>query len=230
MMRKILLIFMFLITINSVSSWSSYTHNWICDRAALPDADCANADYDEIQSRYKDTVSVHHHCTNNASDCAAREYAEKQIMYSYPEARGFAAHLYADSMTPVHWYSTDYKTCHKIFEDAVEEKLRDAEYTKYILFGKEYDFSAWNISMQCNAKYGKVNKTVELYADNLYMDSVVQYVAEKMVVDPVLNTEVIKRYDLTPLLISSIVLIILVFVLFFYFGLKTGKDRRKNNR
>lgn len=228
-MKRILflLLFSILILINPVYSWSSYTHNWICEKAglteAMPGIDCANADYDEMQSRYKDMASVHHHCTLNSSNCSARIYADKQVMYSYPQAAGFAAHLYADSMTPVHWYSTDYYTCHKIFEDKVEEKLRNSEDAGYSLFGKIYDFSAWNVSMQCNAKFGKLNKTVELYADNIYMDSVAGYVADKMGVAPQMDAKAVKYYDLTPALIFFIIILILLFILFFHFGMKNKR-------
>ncbi|MGV8172413.1 MAG: hypothetical protein ACP5OA_07005 [Candidatus Woesearchaeota archaeon] len=224
-MKNLLLLLVFLIMLNSVYAWSSYTHNWICDRAGLTEnilgIDCANADYDEMKSRYKDLASVHHHCTNNGSDCAARVYADKQAMYSYPEAAGFAAHLYADSMTPVHWYSTDYKTCHKIFEDKVEEKLRNTEHKKYIVFGKEYDFSAWNITMYCPAKFGKENRTVELYASNYYMDSVADYVAEKMHSETAPKES--RVYDMTPILMLILILILLVFILFIYYGMKNSR-------
>jgi len=228
-MKRLLLLFLFVISLNSVIAWTSYTHNWICDRAGLSDLNCAAADTPAMQSKYHDISPVNHHCANNVTDCNARRIADKYILINTSEAQGFAAHLYADSLVPVHWYSTDYNTCHKIFEDKVEEKLRNSEDKKYKLLGKNYDFSKWNISMQCQAKFGKVNKTVDLYADNIYMDSVVKYVAEKMNVNSnSLNTKTVKEYDLTPLLIVLIVIVILVFVLFFYFGLRSKRvDKKK---
>ncbi|MGV8172161.1 MAG: hypothetical protein ACP5OA_05725, partial [Candidatus Woesearchaeota archaeon] len=128
---------------------------------------------------------------------------------------------YADSMVPVHWYSTDYDTCHKIFEDKVEEKLRNADDVKYTLLGKEYDFSKWNLSMQCVAKYGKENRTVDLYVDDVYMDTVAKYVAEKMYVDVAPKES--KEYDATPVFILLLILIMLVFVLFIYYGMKNSR-------
>jgi len=224
-------ILFFTITMPSSLAWTSYTHDWICDRAGLEELDCAAADTPAMQSKYKDANFRNHHCTENALNCSARKVADKFLLMNnenITETRGLAAHLYADSMVPVHWYSTDYDTCHKIFEDKVEEKLRNAEYKRYILFGKNYDFSAWNLSMQCIAKYGKVNKTVELYADNIYMSSVADYVAEKMGVESVQNVKIAKEYDLTPILIVIVVFIIILFILFFYFGLKNKKiEKRK---
>jgi len=220
----LLLLFSFLLTINSAYAWTSYTHDWICDKAGLSDVDCAAADTPALQSKYKDANFRNHHCTNNGSDCSARKIADKYLVYSYPEAREISAHLYADSMVPVHWYSTDYDTCHKIFEDTVEEKLRNADYQRYILLGKEYDFSAWNITMYCPAKFGKENRTVELYASNDYMDSVADYVAEKMHVEstPSVRTGM-KTYNLTPILIIVLVFLIIIFILFIYFGMKNKK-------
>jgi hypothetical protein len=219
----ILIIFSMVVSIGYASAWTSYTHTWICDKAGLSGLDCANADYSSMQSEYHDLSPVNHHCANNDSDCNARKIADKYVLINSTEAQGFAAHLYADSLVPVHWYSTDYNTCHKIFEDKVEEKLRNSQDKSYRLLGKNYDFSSWNLSMNCIAKFGKVNKTVELYADNIYMDSVVKYVAEKIGVDSAVNVKSVKEYDLTPILIVMIILIILVFVLFFYFGLKNKK-------
>ena len=149
-------------------------------------------------------------------------------MINTTDAQGFAAHLYADSLVPVHWYSTDYNTCHKIFEDNVEEKLRNSEDKSFKLLGKTYDFSAWNVSMTCIAKFGKENRTVELYADNKYMDSVVNYVAEKMHVNSSgnVNAFAVKEYDLTPILVVMIVLVVLIGLLFFYFELKNKKNEK----
>jgi hypothetical protein len=223
-MLFLLSVLLFLLTFSSAYAWTSYTHNWICDRAGLTDLNCAAADTPAMQSIYKDANFRNHHCTENSLNCSARKVADKFLLMNTNDTLGLAAHFYSDSMVPVHWYSTDYDTCHKIFEAKVEEMLRNAENKKYKLLGKNYDFSAWNISMQCIAKYGKVNKTVDLYADNVYMDSVAGYVAEKMGVEPAEQSKAeAKEYDLTPILIVMIVFIILVFVLFFYFGFKNEK-------
>jgi len=229
MTNLVMISMLFLITLSSVSAWTSYTHTWICERAGLSELDCAAADSPAMQSKYHDISPVNHHCANNATDCNARKIADKYVLINTTEARGFAAHLYADSLVPVHWYSTDYNTCHKIFEDKVEEKLRNAEEKNYKLLGKNYDFSKWNFSMTCIAKVGKVNETVLLYADNNYMDSVVKYVAEKMGVNSTaqLNT-ISKEYDLTPILVVAIIFLILALALFFYFGLRNRRTEKKS--
>lgn len=225
----LMLVLVFIIYAGFSSAWTGYTHDWICDKAGLPDdIDCAAADTPAIQSKYPDASFRNHHCTENQTDCSARKIADKYMVFSNSDARGISAHLYADSLVPVHWYSTDYNTCHKIFEDKVEEKIRDSEYKSYKLLGREYDFSEWNISMQCIAKYGKENKTVYLYADNQYMDSVAEYVAEKMgIAQEERPQPELKTYDFTPILILLIILIVILFVLFFYFGMK---DRRYEKR
>jgi|GEM_PF-1758256 len=232
-MRKFFIItvifsMLFLIGINCTYAWTSYTHTWICNKAGLTELDCANADYPAMQSKYHDLSPVNHHCANNASDCNARKIADKYALINTTEARGFAAHLYADSLVPVHWYSTDYNTCHKIFEDKVEEKLRNTENVRYTLFKSKVDLSSWNITMQCIAKEGKTNVTVVLNADNQYMDSVARYVAEKMGVESVSNakttTEMIKEYDLTPIIYIAIAFLIIIFALFLYYGLKAKQS------
>jgi hypothetical protein len=205
-------------------AWTSYTHIWICDKAGLSELDCAAADTPVMQSKYKDASFRNHHCTDNSPDCSAREVADKFLSMNTTETRGLAAHLYADSMVPVHWYSTDYDTCHKIFEDKVEEKLRNSEDINYKMFGKEYDFSSWNFSMQCVAKYGKENRTVDLYVDNTYMVSVARYVSEKMDSTPMVKE--VKDYDVTPIVVLLIILVILVLLLFLYVGMK-DKSKRK---
>jgi hypothetical protein len=224
-MKRVPLLLLFLLTLNFAYAWTSYTHNWICDKAGLPDLDCAAADNPVIQSEYKGASFRNHHCTNNEANCSARKVADKFLLINTTETRGLAAHLYADSTVPVHWYSTDYDTCHKIFEGKIEEKLWNAENTNYRVLGKDYDFSAWNLSMRCTAKFGKVNKTVDLYADNKYMDSVAGYVAERMGSRSAVNT--VEEYNLTPILIVLIIFIILVFILFFCSGLRSEKIEKK---
>jgi hypothetical protein len=235
-MRKsiyIIMLILFLLSITSVNAWTSYTHNWICDKAGLSELDCASADKPATQSKYHDISPVNHHCANNASDCNARKIADKYAsmidvdinITNITDARGFAAHLYADSMVPAHWYSTDYNTCHKIFEDKVEEKLKEADNVKYTIFRSTTDLSKWNITMRCLAKFGKENRTIELYADNAYMDYVAMYVAEKMNVIPVVQT--VKEYDLTPILYVILAFLIVVFVLFIIYGLEQSHYSRR---
>jgi hypothetical protein len=212
-----------ILSLNYVTAWTSYTHNWICDRAGLTDIDCAAPDTPALQAKYTDASFRNHHCTNNESDCSARKIADRYIMFSYLEAREISAHLYADSLVPVHWYSTDYDTCHKIFEDKVEEKLKEAGTVRYTLFRSTKDLSAWNITMHCQAKFGKENRTVDLYADNNYMNSAAMYVADKMNVTP--TTETVKEYDLTPVVYLALAFLMIVLALFIYFGLKNNNKK-----
>jgi hypothetical protein len=222
MKKCLLLLFILSICIlPSTLAWTSYTHKWICDKIGLNDTDCAAADYPKVQSEHPDLSFKNHHCTADAYDCSARIVAAKYLTYSYPEAKGYAAHMYSDSMVPVHWYSTDYDTCHKIFEDAVEEKLRKVESIKYNLFKSSYDFSTWNVTMQCQAKFGKENKTIELYVDNKYMDMTADYVATQMHIQ--YQPATVKDYDLTPYIYILLMFMILVLVLFIYFGMKNKK-------
>jgi hypothetical protein len=137
-------------------------------------------------------------------------------------ARGFAAHLYSDSMVPVHWYSLDYDTCHKIFEDSVEKNLKNSEGLKYQLFSATYDFSAWNVTMRCPLKDGTM---VDLYADNKYMDMTAKYVASEMHSGYVEADT--KIYDLTPILYLLIALLLIVLTLFIVMGMKNRKNNEK---
>jgi hypothetical protein len=220
MHKLIIVLIIAILTLNCTYAWTSYTHTWICERAGLSDLDCASADYPKTQSIYHDASFVNHHCSLNASDCRARITAEKFLMNSTPETLGIAAHLYADSLVPVHWYSTDYDTCHKIFEDKVEEKLKTTENIKYVFFGSSFDMSAWNITMQCTTT-DKTHQSVMLYADDKYMEDVARYVAEKM--NATYTSNDVKEYDLNPIIYSVIIILIVITVLFFYFGLKNRK-------
>jgi len=220
------MLILFFILVNYSSNgmaWTGYTHEWICNKANLSNLDCTNADNPTIQSEHPDINFRYHHCASDLFDCDARTHADKFLAINTQESRGFAAHLYADSMVPVHWYSFDYNTCHKIFEDKVEEKLRKAESIKYDLFGSSIDFSKWNISMQCSTKIGKNYTDVTLYVDNMYMDTVAKYVADQMHSNYV--KEEVNVYDLTKVVYVLVAIIIMVFILFIYFGMKN----RKNN-
>jgi len=231
-MRRLLFIIIllssFLLSLTYVSAWTSYTHQWICDKIGLNDSDCAAADKPQVQSEHPDLNFKNHHCANDAYDCDARTVAAKYLVYSTSDARGFAAHMYADSMVPVHWYSTDYDTCHKIFEDAVEEKLRSAENVKYDLFKSSIDLSSWNVTLICPAKFGKEYKNVTLYADNMYMDLTAKYVADQMYLNYAPTT--VKSYDLTPLVYVLFAFLIIIFTLFMYFGLKNRTNNVRKKR
>ena len=231
-MKKLMLLLMFLISISSAYAWTGYTHKWICDKINLTDTDCAAPDNPKVQSEHPDLNFRNHHCTANTHDCSARTVAAKYMVYSTPDARGFVAHMYSDSMVPVHWYSTDYDTCHKIFEDAVEEKLRNSENIKYDLFKSSYDLSSWNISITCPAKFGKnESRNVTFYADNMYMDSVAKYVADQMKLS--YSPTVVKTQDLTPILYLILAFLIIIFTLFVYFGMKNRKNNdviKKSNK
>jgi hypothetical protein len=215
-----------LIIIPPIYAWTGNTHQWICDRANLTDINCASADYPKMQSEHPDINFKNHHCTANGYECSARKIADKYVAISSttPYAREFAAHLYADSMVPVHWYSFDYDSCHKIFEDKVEEKLLEAENKQYLLFSNSYDFSVWNITMTCPAKFSKDNYSdVTLYVDNMYMDTVARYVSEQLHTSYVPTK--VETIDLTPVAYFIIALLILILTLFIVFGLK---NKNKN--
>ena len=182
-------------------AWTSYTHRWICERANLSEIDCANADYSDVQKKYKDLAPVHHHCAGNSTDCYARLYAEKFLEMNTTLTSGFAAHLYSDSLVPVHWDSYDYKSCHSVFESLVEQKIEQSENVRYTLFGREFDSSYWNITMRCPDSKGVI-KT--LYVDSDYMNYVVRYVAEKM--NSTYSEREIRSYDLTPAIFLSVAL------------------------
>jgi len=225
----ILLVFILVFALCSSSSlaWTSYTHTWICNKIGLNDTDCASADNPKVQSEHPDLNFKYHHCAGDAYDCDARTHAEKFLIINTSESRGFAAHLYADSMVPVHWYSFDYDTCHKIFEDKVEEKLRSSENVKYDIFGSTVDLSSWNVTMTCPAKFGKEYKNVTVYADNQYMDMTAKYVADQMHIS--YTSTSIKSYDLTPIVYVFIAFLISIFALFMYFGMKNKNTVRNKN-
>jgi len=228
MRKSLMIIFVFLLSISSVYAWTSYTHKWICDKIGLNDSDCAAADTPKVQSEHPDLNFKYHHCANDEYDCDARTHAEKYLMYSDSDSRGFAAHLFADSMVPVHWYSFDYDTCHKLFEDAVEEKLRNSENVKYSVFGSSIDLSSWNVTMTCPAKFGKEYKNVTVYADNLYMDMTAKYVADQMHISYTPTT--VQSYDATPMIYVLFAFLIIIFTLFMYFGMKNKRNNVKRKK
>lgn len=155
-MKKILsfalFIILFLLAINFTSAWSGYTHDWICERAGLGELDCHAADNVQVQKGYPGLGFVNHHCTNNSNLCSARVSANKFKEMGTPETLGFAAHLYADALVPVHWHSYDYDSCHGIFEDRIEENLKNSNYFKIKIFNDVMDMSYWSVNMTCYAK------------------------------------------------------------------------------
>lgn len=221
---SIILAFALLFASTNALAWSSQTHIWICSHAGLSGLDCANADIPAVQKNYSGLGSVNHHCADNATDCAARKTALKfQLMNSTDKTitDGFAAHLYADSLTPAHWYSLDYYSCHKIFEDKVEEELKSAGDTRYELFGQQLsDSTQWSLTIECADNKGI---TRELSASNVYMDGVVKYVAEKMGSTP--QKEQPKTIDLTPILVAVVAIAILLLILLIVFGKKVVRKR-----
>ena len=221
-MRRCLIIIIFVLSIilssGIVIAWTSYTHEWICNKAGLSELDCKSADYNTIKSQHPDLRSVNHHCTNDFDNCNARVYARKYLDINTLESRGFAAHLFADSMVPVHWYSLDYDSCHKVFEDKVEEKLKNSENIKYVLLGSTFDFSSWNVTMQCD---DKKNNTIQLSADNQYMNQVAKYVAEEMYSNYMEQN--VEEYDFSSVVIIVSALLTSVLILFLYNGFKNRK-------
>jgi len=220
--RIILLISLILLFPSYTHAWTGYTHTWICNHAGLSDLDCTNADNPQMQSTNPGINFRNHHCAEDAYDCAARVKANEYLKINTTLARGFAAHLYADSMVPVHWYSLDYDTCHKIFEDSVEKKLRDSEDVKYELFSSTYDLSTWNVTMSCPLKEGTI---INLYADDKYMELTAKYVASEMHSVYPENSD--KTYDLTPIFYLFIALLLIVLTLFIVMGLKNKKNNKK---
>jgi hypothetical protein len=78
--------------------------------------------------------------------------------------------------------------------------------------------------MQCQAKFGKENKTVELYVDNMYMENTAKYVAEQM--HSSYNSTALKEYDMTPIVYVLLAFLIIVFTLFIYIGFKNKKKNK----
>ena len=217
-----LISFLILLSPSFSQAWTGYTHTWICERAGLSDLDCTNADNPKMQSSNPGINFKNHHCAEDSYNCAARVKAREYQAINTTLARGFAAHLYADSMVPVHWYSLDYDTCHKIFEDSVEEKLKNSENIKYALFSSTYDFSSWNVTMKCSLKDGTI---VDLYADDKYMEITAKYVASEM--HSGYMDDSIKTYDLTPIVYLFIALLLMVLTLFIFMGMRHRKNNRK---
>lgn len=203
---------------NNTYSWTGYTHEWICNNAGLSNIDCRNADNPQIQKNYSGLNFKNHHCTNNSELCTARFQAEKFKNLNSTITSGFAAHLYADSMVPVHWYSLDYESCHKKFEDKVEFELKNSENLEYRFFGSRFDFSNWSFTMQCIDKSGDI---VLLSASNDYMLNVSKYVSEKMNSTPQVTEK--KTYNLNYLFLLILIFFMIIFILLIFYGRKNKK-------
>lgn len=149
------ILIVFLLLFSPVFAWNSVTHAYICEAAGIS-ADCVSADGD-VNPRY-------HACRGNVSDCPAREkaryYLEDYRKSGNGTSLGYAAHLFADSVTPAHWYSLDYEKCHGVFEERVG---------KYVKNGS----TNWRVSLDCVSKTGE---NVTLFADSAYLEDVANYV------------------------------------------------------
>lgn len=152
-------IFLLLMLAVPAFAWNAATHASICEAAGVS-ADCVSADGD-VNARY-------HACRGNASDCPAREkaryYLEDYRKTGNGTSLGYAAHLFADSMTPAHWYSLDYDKCHGVFEKRVG---------KYVENGS----TGWGVSLDCVSKTGE---NVTLFADEAYLGDVAGYVRNQI--------------------------------------------------
>lgn len=145
---------------NCSSAWNCQTHTYICELAGLGNLDCCYAD------AHHEPGSTKHHCADNVSNCAARVAAREYLAMGRPE---IAAHLFADAMTPPHWYSftdADYSRCHESFETAVGRQVQ--------LGGN----GTWPVAaINCHTRDGEV---VNLSVDDAYLQEVAAYVANEM--------------------------------------------------
>ncbi len=214
-----LLFILFLLAINFTSAWTGYTHDWICNNAGLSNLDCHSADNVQVQKEYPGLGFVNHHCTNNSNLCSARKSALKFKEMGTPETAGFAAHLYADALVPVHWHSHD--SCHSVFEKKIEEALKSTGRYKIKIFSDVIYASYWSVNMTCYAK--DIDENVALYADSNYMEYVVNSVSVSM------DSEIIefspKVYDLTWIVVVILFIFVLLLILFFIMGFRNKKKK-----
>lgn len=136
----------------SVSAWSCDTHQWLCKEAGYSQLDCCLADKNQTPS------AVYHHCEGGpfSPDCKAMQKAEEFLEQGRPE---IFAHLFADSYTPVHQYSTDYDSCHGKFEDMVNAHVHTAPANS----------SYWTFFVRVDCVTKDTNRTVHFVANNTYM-------------------------------------------------------------
>jgi hypothetical protein len=158
-MRNVLIAILLLSSI--AYAWNCETHTYICEQAGLGNLDCCLAD-----SNYTPGLSEHH-CANNTDDCEAREAAREYLEAGRPE---IAAHLFADSMSPPHWYSftdEDSSRCHSSVETKVGTRLQPDSTT------------IWPVTaIGCHTKDGRI---VDLDVDMAYMIRVIGYVSNEVV-------------------------------------------------
>jgi len=151
--KWLVLIFVLFLVSTTVSAWGCTTHQWICEQAGFGGLDCCEAD--------GNVSPVFHHCADNAPDCKARIKAA-ELFNASPN---FAAHLYADSLSPPHWYSfneSDYYSCHTRFEREVNDRV---------------GLSNWTLGRSCGTRDGQV---VYVEASDVYLAQVVAYVKASM--------------------------------------------------
>lgn len=160
-MRKILLVLaiaiLALAIAPSASAWYSATHTWICDQAGFSSQDCNQADDDAYQSKHPELKNSRHFCINNTDDCAARTIAKKWFAIN----SNVSLHLWADSMTPVHWKRFDNIDCHDVFEDCVETNIRLGN-------------TEWTCELECVVP--ATGQRIINKADHNYMVEVADYV------------------------------------------------------
>lgn len=176
----------------SALAWDCTTHTYICDKAGI-NLDCCAADKSDFQKEHAKTSPYYHHCADNSSNCLARSVADEYAALPGDDSKAIAAHLYADSLTPAHWYSTNYDACHSPFESAVGNAIKAGT-------------AGWRVEQECTNK--KDNSTVVLSADLAYLDEVVQYVQAKLGTQgPVADNQVSpngrQTFDFNALLNSS---------------------------
>ena len=153
----IALFFILVIIIKPVNAWSCDTHKYICQD--LVGVNCCIADNREYQGNFEKSAPYWHHCSNNNTDCEARVAAE------YHKANNnldMYYHLVGDSYSPPHWYSTDYNSCHGLFERKVERHIENND-------------TNWEVEVKCISKVGD---NITLFADDEYIESVRRIVTE----------------------------------------------------
>ena len=141
-------------------AWNCETHTFICEKAGLGDLDCCLADASRTPG------FTLHHCANNTDDCDARVAAREYLEAGRPE---IAAHLFADAMSPPHWYSftdEDSSRCHSSFESKVDTRLSPD------------NTALWPATaIDCHTTDGGV---VNLSVDMAYLNQVIAYVNHEL--------------------------------------------------
>lgn len=150
-------ILLLLLIIPGAYGWNCDTHQYICNAAGFYGYDCCAADDNKVQKEYDYISERYHHCARNDDECKAMVSAGKYINGSKQE-KEIALHLIADSLTPVHWWTTYYNQCHGPLEEMMDEKVRSGE-----------DFV---IEYECELKNGSIFK---ITMEKEYLDYVAEY-------------------------------------------------------